>query len=107
MIEKEPKGLLGVSFCGSAEKWQYYIAVASDEPIEEGLCETMIPAATWVIFKGEGTNLSIQELEKQIVTDWLPTSGYEYADAPDVEVYFNVDPNHAIYEGWVPGVKKN
>lgn len=49
----------------------------------------------------------MQELENQIVTEWLPTSGYEYADAPDVEVYYNPDPVNAKYEVWIPVVRKD
>lgn len=48
--------------------------------------EYIVPPSTWAIFAGEGTNKSIQELERRIVTKWLPTSGYEYANPPDVEV---------------------
>ena len=66
----------------------------------------MVPAATWAIFPGEGTNQSIQELERRIVTEWLPTSGYEYGSAPDVEVYISPDPQNAQYEVWIPVVKK-
>lgn len=40
-----------------------------------------------------------------IVTEWLPTSGYEYADKPDIEVYLNPDPQNAQYEVWIPIVK--
>lgn len=57
-------------------------------------------------FPGSGTNRSIQELEQRIFTEWLPTSGYEYADAPDIEVYLNPDPENACFEVWVPVVKK-
>ncbi len=53
-----------------------------------------------------GNNQSIQELEKRIVTEWLPTSGYEYGNAPDIEVYLNSDPEHAKYEVWIPVSKK-
>ena len=60
----------------------------------------------WAIFSGEGNNQSIQELEKKIVTEWLPTSGYEYGNAPDIEVYLNADPEHAQYEVWIPVSKK-
>lgn len=104
-MDSMPMGLLGVSACNGADEWKYYIAVASNQPIEEGLVEYMVPASTWAIFTGEGSNLSIQELEKRIVTEWLPTSGYEYANAPDIEVYLNADPEHAKYEVWIP-VKK-
>ena len=58
------------------------------------------------VFPGAGTNQSIQELERRIVTEWLPTSGYEYGNAPDVEVYLNPDPQNAQYEVWIPVMKK-
>ncbi|PPK81946.1 AraC family transcriptional regulator [Lacrimispora xylanisolvens] len=107
MMDGEVKGLLGVSSCNEESDWKYYIAVASNQEAETGLEEFMVPEATWAIFRGNGTNISIQELEKQIVTDWLPTSGYEYGNAPDVEVYINPNPENAIYEVWIPVVKKN
>ena len=105
MMDTEPMGLLGVSVCNELEQWRYYIAVASSKE-EEELDEYVVPAATWAIFPGEGTNASVQELERRIVTEWLPTSGYEYADAPDIEVYLNADPQNAKYEVWIPVTKK-
>jgi len=36
------------------------------------------------------------------VTEWLPGSGYEYADAPDIEVYQTPDPRAARFEIWLP-----
>ena len=100
-----PKGLLGISACGDEEQWRYYIAVASTESTEE-MEEYTIPATTWAIFSGEGTGQSIQELEQRIVTEWLPTSGYEYGNAPDIEVYLNPDPQNTKYEVWIPVIKK-
>lgn len=104
MMDSEPMGVLGVSTCNGEEAWRYYIAVSSSKE-GEGLEEYIVPAATWAIFPGEGTNESIQELERRIVTEWLPTSGYEYADAPDIEVYISPDPQNAKYEVWIPVVK--
>ena len=105
MMNTEPMGVLGVSTCNEEEPWRYYIAVSSSMD-GEGLEEYTVPAATWAIFSGSGTNQSIQELEKRIVTEWLPTSGYEYGSAPDIEVYLNPDPENAQYEVWIPVVKK-
>ena len=105
LMDTPPMGLLGVSACGSAEQWRYFVAVSSTRPAE-GFEEYTVPACTWAIFSGEGTNRSIQELEQRIVTQWLPSSGYEYADAPDVEVYLNADPENAKFEVWIPVVKK-
>ena len=105
MMDAPPMGLLGVSACNDDEQWRYFIAVSSTKTSDE-LEEYNIPASVWAVFSGTGTNLSIQDLERRIITEWLPTSGYEYADAPDIEVYLNPDPQNAKYEVWIPVVKK-
>ena len=105
MMDTQPMGVLGVSICNDKEPWKYYIAVSTSQENNE-FEEYIVPAATWAIFSGTGTNQSIQELEQRIVTEWLPTSGYEYGNAPDVEVYLNPDPQNAQYEVWIPVVKK-
>ena len=96
LMDAEPMGLLGVSACGEEEDWKYFIAVSSTKPAGE-FEEYTVPAATWAVFAEEGTNLSIQDLEQRIVTEWLPTSGYEYGNAPDIEVYLNPDPQNAKF----------
>ena len=107
LMNSQPLGVLGVSACNDTDdKWRYYIAVAStisDESFEEYI----VPAATWAIFRGEGTGISIQELEQRIVTEWLPTSGFEYGNGPDVEVYLDPNPENTKYEVWIPVIKKN
>lgn len=105
MMDGLPSGLLGISACGDREEWRYWIAVASSQPAGD-LQEYTVPAATWAVFPGEGTNVSMQDLERRIITEWLPTSGYEYGNAPDVEVYLNPDPANARYEVWIPVVKR-
>lgn len=105
MMDTPPMGVLGVSTCNDTEPWKYFIAVSTSQP-QESFEEYIVPAAVWAIFPGQGTNQSIQELERRIVTEWLPTSGYEYGNAPDVEVYLNPDPQNAQYEVWIPVVKK-
>ena len=107
MMGSQPMGILGVSACGDEENWKYFIAVASSQPAEEGWEEYMVPASAWAIFPGEGVwPQAIQELEQRIVTEWLPTSGYEYANGPDIELYLSPDPQNAKFEVWVPVVKK-
>lgn len=105
LMDAQPMGLLGVSACNDVEQWKYFIAVSSTKETAE-FEEYIVPANTWAIFTGSGTNQSIQELERRIVTEWLPTSGYEYANAPDIEVYLNPDPQNAQYEVWIPVIKK-
>ncbi|MEA5083457.1 MAG: AraC family transcriptional regulator [Lachnospiraceae bacterium] len=106
LMNSEPLGILGVSVCNDMENWRYLIAVASTEPMDESLEEYIIPPSTWAVFSGEGTGKSIQELEKRIVMEWLPTSGYEYTNAPEIEVYLNDDPENTKYEVWIPVTRK-
>ena len=95
----EPQGLLGISACCGEEQWRYYIAVAG----QGGPERCTIPAATWAIFPGAGAMPeAVQALERRVVTEWLPTSGYLYANAPDIEVYLNADPTNARFEVWLP-----
>ncbi len=105
MMDTPPMGLLGVSACNDEEEWKYLIAVSSTKASSE-FEEYIVPASTWAVFSGTGTNQSIQELERRIITEWLPASGYEYANAPDIEVYLNPDPRNAQYEVWIPVAKK-
>ena len=102
LMNQQPMGVLGVSVCNDKEEWKYFIAVSSSSEIDNSLEQYVVPGCTWAIFSGTGTNRSIQELEQRVVTEWLPTSGYEFADAPDVEVYLNPDPDNGQYEVWLP-----
>lgn len=106
MISTSPTGLLGISVCNDTEQWKYFIAVATAQLCPE-FEEYTVPATTWAIFPGTGTNQSVQKLERRIFTEWLPTSGYEYGNAPDIEVYINPDPENTVFEVWVPVRKKS
>ena len=105
MMDAQPMGILGVCACTGEEEWRYWIAAASTRQ-DAALEEFTVPAATWAVFPGSGTNQSIQELERRVFTEWLPSSGYEYGNAPDIEVYLNADPQDSKYEVWIPVVKK-
>lgn len=103
-IGTEMPGILGTSMMGEAEseEWDYVVAVATDEKIE-GFSTYEIPAAKWAVFSGEGAMPdAIQELQKRIYTEWLPTSGYDYAELPDIEVYLNPDPANSKFQVWFP-----
>ncbi len=105
LMNGEPMGILGVSACGDDENWRYYIGVANDQ--DSSFEEYTVPAATWAVFTGEGPiPNAIQQLEQRIISEWLPTSGYEYGIGPDIEVYLNADPRNAQFEVWIPVVKK-
>ena len=106
LMNEQPMGVLGVSVCNEHEDWRYYIAVSSTVINVNDFEEYTVPASTWAVFSGEGTGLSIQELEKRIITEWLPTSGYEYGNAADIEVYLDPNPQNTKYEVWMPIVKR-
>ena len=105
LMNQQPMGVLGISVCNDNEEWRYFIAVSSSLDTDNSLDEYIVPACTWAIFNGSGTNISIQEFEQRIITEWLPTSGFEMDNGPDIEVYQNPDPNNMQYEVWVP-IKK-
>ena len=68
-----------------------------------------IPALTWAIFESVGPMpQSLQSLLKRIYGEFLPGGGYERADGPDIEVYFDGDLNSPDYraEVWVPVIRK-
>lgn len=104
LMDPEIPGVLGVSTCHREEENYYYIAVASNAPSPEGAYEWTVPAATWAVFSGTGQQpTAIQELQRRVVTEWLPDSGYEWAQAPDVEVYLN-EPGaeEQRFQVWLP-----
>lgn len=105
---QEPEGVLGISagFLSDFEDPNYYIAVASNQPTPADLVEYQVNSFIWAIFTGEGPMpASIQELEKRIITDWLPSSGFEYDNGPDIELYLDNNPINAKFEVWIP-IKK-
>lgn len=96
------KGILGVSVCQKDDDWKYFIAAVSDKDIES-FEEYIIPAHTWAVFPGSGPcPKAIQELEKRIFAEWFPSSGYEYDEGPDIELYLTPNPSEAEFEVWVP-----
>ncbi len=113
MMGKQPLGMLGVSACGEPcsdnIKFDYYIAVSTDQAVPEGMEEFTVPAATWAVFPCIGPMpAAIQEMQKRIAAEWLPSSGYEYGMAPDIEVYCEEDGTRedTRSEVWIPVVKK-
>lgn len=65
-----------------------------------------VSAHTWAIFRAEGMPdhggdaCKVPELFGRAHGEWLPTSGYERADGPDMEIY-----GDGYEEVWIPVVK--
>lgn len=94
LTNQTPNGILGVTVYENLEEIYYYIAASTDKAVPENLVEYEIPSATWVIFECNGRfQDSIQTIFKRFLTEWLPFSGYEYAQLPDIEVYPISDQN--------------
>lgn len=88
LTNKEPNGILGITAYTNPQNIYYYIAAPTDKPAPKDMFEFKIPAATWVIFECNGYfKESVQTIFKRFLTEWLPTSDYEYAGLPDIEVY--------------------
>ena len=109
-LDREPNGILGVSTCMNGKDFDYYIAAATSKETPEEFVEYIVPECTWAIFECVGAMpTALQNLQKRIVSEWLPASGYEYADAPDIEVYFEGNQQAEDYrcEVWLPIMKKD
>lgn len=109
MQDKEPGGILALSLCDKGEYSGCLIGTATDADIPEGMVETIVPATTYAVFECVGAIPgAMQAVQERIISEWLPSSGYEYAPAPDIEVYPAGDWQAADYrsEVWLPVIKK-
>jgi AraC family transcriptional regulator len=102
------KGLLGV--CADQSKIQekqmdYWVAAAYDGETPDGYLKMEIPASKWAIFEVHGPMPdAMQNVWRQIFTEWFPSSGYEHAGTPELEVYTagnSADPDY-YSEVWIP-----
>lgn len=104
MMDQNNPGVMGVSMMTSEaqDNWEYVIGVVSDETAE-GFVHYEMPAAKWAVFSGSGPMPgAIQELQQQVFTEWLPTSGFEYAELSDIELYLDANPENAQFQVWLP-----
>lgn len=105
-------GALGIcmDFNDENEEFTYAIAVEkTSEEVPSNLVEKEIPAATWAIFESIGpVTESVKEVWSRIFSEWFPSTGYEHADLPSLEVYPLGDTTDSNYkcEVWIPIIKK-
>lgn len=94
---------------GDKEGFTYVIgAEKGDAKISDDFDVVTIPASTWAVFKSIGPMPgAIQAVWKKIYEEWFPSTGYEQAGTPDLEVYMpgDVDSENYYSEIWVP-IKK-
>lgn len=91
----------------------FYYMIAIEQPEKRSLdLETYhVPASQWAVFECIGkVPEAIVKSEIFAFTEWLPSSEYEHAKAPEMEVYFpgNDGASEDSYcEFWLPIIRKS
>ncbi|WP_270166922.1 AraC family transcriptional regulator [Paenibacillus sp. SYP-B4298] len=86
-------------------------AFVTEQSNPTGYTRITVPAHKWAVFTSEEHTDSqigymIQQLWKRIYSEWLPASGYDKLDGPDIEIYGNAGNGTYYSEVWMPVVKK-
>ena len=106
-------GVMGLSMPAKEgeDTYEYVIGVVTSEPAPEieGTKTYEIGPHKWAIFTCEGPMPeAMQQTQRRIYTEWLPSSNYVMADGPDIEQYIQDDvfsPDSKNYV-WLPIVEK-
>ncbi|WP_027086827.1 AraC family transcriptional regulator [Cohnella panacarvi] len=77
----------------------------------QGYTRVAVPAQKWAIFTSEEhgddqIGSMTGSLWKRVYSEWLPKSGYEKLDGPDIEIYGSCGNGNYYSEVWIPVVKK-
>jgi AraC family transcriptional regulator len=103
------KGVLGVCVTNSGTQskqvMDYWVATEYDGDTPDGLLKLEVPASKWAVFEVHGPMPdAMQKAWNQIFSEWLPSSGYEHAGTPALEVYTDEDPLSPDFysEIWIP-----
>ncbi|WP_038025677.1 GyrI-like domain-containing protein, partial [Tetragenococcus muriaticus] len=77
--------ILHVSFAKENGDIDYYIATTTMESYPEGFEQLQISSHTWAVFEaiGEMPETLLKTWER-VYTEWFPTSGYLFAQAPEI-----------------------
>ena len=86
-------------------------AFKSKDSKTDGFAEVVVPASTWAIFRThnytiEETSSAIQDLNKRVYTEWLPTANYEKVDGYELELYYDTDDGMCYSETWIRVIPK-
>lgn len=109
MDGSEPAGLLGVQFCKDGDFDCYMACVATNQPCPSDMEERVVESATYAVFECNGAMPdAMTDLWHRILTEWLPSSGYEWESKTDVERYLtpNMVSADSRSEVWLPVVKR-
>lgn len=85
--------------------------ICADAPaggVPDGFESVEVPAQTWAIFPTGAmadTTTAIHGIWQRIHPEWFPSSGYEHANAPDMERSHRTADGRFICEAWVPIIR--
>jgi len=76
----------------------------------DGFMTATIPKATWAVFKSDKftpdkIGEEIPNLYSRAYSEWLPTSGYNKANGPEMEIYHKDADGMCYEEVWIPVVR--
>lgn len=112
LVSKAGKlGVMGIAkdFGKANEEFNYMVGIEETKDIlPQGFVKATIPAATWAVFESIGPLPgTMHDLLRRIFSEWMPSTGYQHACAPELEIYYEGDMSASDYraEIWIP-VKK-
>jgi len=74
----------------------------------KGLEQRIIPGHTWAIFPNQGSFPEVlQTTMANIFSEWLPNSGYELVEAPEISFTKWLDQGEAYSEVWIAVTKRH
>ncbi len=102
--------LNGALFGHNGKDGTFRYLICQDTPesgISDEFVKLNIPSLTWAVFPTdkiteEEITEETQAIWRRIYSEWFPTSGYEHADAPELEEYKYIGNERFIAEVWIP-----
>lgn len=80
---------------------------APADEVPEGFFSLTVPASTWAVFRTDELDMAEAAQQsavmwKRIFTEWFATSGYELANAPELELHHRQGNDTYMTEIWIP-----
>ena len=92
------------------DRFPYMIcAIKKPDSKTDGFKTAQIPKQTWAVFRSEKSDYmgsAMKDLFDRAYQEWLPSSGYEWVPAPDLEIYYTAEDGKHFEESWIPVIKK-
>ncbi len=106
-------GAVYLSVCEVSDKVEEYTyTIGVEKPgteVPEGYGVIRIPASTWAVFEAVGPfPETINKMQDRVFLEWFPSTGYEHAGTPELEIYPPGDRSSKEYrcQYWLPVLKK-